>query len=311
MAPRNQDFAQELARFGPAASTSPLSPSDARAYTWTLATGHYENFPVVSLLLPRRLRQHFANVYAYCRWSDDLADEVGDSGKSLELLTWWRTQLDECFAGRARHPVFIALVDTIERFSIPKQPFSDLIDAFCRDQSQTRYGDFADLRNYCRGSADPVGRIVLYLGECWTEENAIYSDYVCTGLQLINFWQDVGVDVDKGRIYLPAEECARYQVAEADILAKRMTSAFANLLRFEVYRAREFLEIGLPLAQNMPSGLKSPIAMFAEGGLAICRKIEQVGYNVFESRPKLRKWDGPKIVLRAWFRPWIDSLLMD
>lgn len=310
MGQRVAAFADELARYGPDAARA-VDPVAARAYTWKLATTHYENFPVVTRLLPQRLRQHFANVYAYCRWADDLADEVPDAAQSLTLLDWWQSQLNECFVGRTCHPVYVALAETIQRFAIPKQPFSDLLVAFRRDRVQTRYAHFADLRSYCRGSADPVGRIVLYLAESYDDENAILSDYVCTGLQLVNFWQDVGRDVALGRIYLPAEERDRFGVLEADILAQRLTPALKALLAFEVDRAREFLEIGMPLARRLPLRLRVPIALFAEGGLTICRKLDRVGYNVFEARPRLGKWDGPGLLLRAWFRPWIENLLKD
>ena len=176
---------------------------------------HYENFTVASRLLPRRLRQHVCNIYAYCRWADDLADEIGDPQRSLALLDWWETQLRDCYDGRAAHPVFIALSETIRKFDIPAEPFLDLLVAFRQDQRVTRYETIDQVLEYCRCSANPVGRLVLYLGRCHTPERARLSDSICTGLQLANFCQDVARDWDRGRIYLPQADCRRFGYDEA------------------------------------------------------------------------------------------------
>lgn len=293
------EFAIELAGLGPEAPPRKWSLEQAQGYTRNLADTHYENFPVVSVFVPKPLRQHFANIYAYCRWSDDLADEVGDQERSLELLDWWQWELDLCYLGQANHPVMVALAETVERFEIPKQPFIDLLTAFRRDQRQTRYDTFDDLVDYCRCSADPVGRLVLYLCERYNGERAALSDAVCTGLQLANFWQDVSRDIDKGRIYLPREDRVRFGVDEADLVARRFTPQFAELLRFEVDRAEALLRRGRPLARQMPGRLKIVIAMFAEGGLAILEKIRRIEYNVLDRRPKLTKWDMACVAARS------------
>src|SRR4051794_22415222 len=198
-------FAEELARFGPDARHPPLSLSQARAYCARLTHGHYENFSVVSWLLPRRLHRPFHSVYAYCRWADDLADETGGGPRALELLRWWKRQLLRCYEGEATHPVFIALLPTIRAFRIPPRPFLDLLFAFEQDQLVKRYPSYEQLLDYCRCSANPVGRLVLYLCGLFTPERAELSDRVCTGLQLANFWQDVARDWDIGRVYLPEE----------------------------------------------------------------------------------------------------------
>jgi squalene synthase HpnC len=268
-------------------------------YTQQLASTHYENFPVLTRFVPARLRQHFANVYAYCRWSDDLADEVAGHQQSLELLDWWQQQLEAAYRGRPQHPVMVALAETVKAFSIPQEPFLDLLTAFRRDQMQNRYATFANVCEYCDHSANPVGRLVLYLCERYSDERAALSDAVCTGLQLTNFWQDVANDAEKDRIYIPGEDLAHFGVSEAEILGRRFTAKFGRLLEFEVGRAREYLLAGLPLACEMRGRLRIVVAMFAHGGLAILRKIGSVGYNVLDSRPVLNKWDTCPIAARA------------
>src|SRR5579863_9135508 len=218
--------------------------ADAQEYCQRLARSHYENFSVASWFLPKRLQQDFFNVYAYCRISDDLGDEVGDPNASLELLDQWQAELEACYTGTPRHPVFVALSDTVHRFDIPKQTFADLLTAFRQDQTTTRYSTFDDLLGYCRYSANPVGRLVLYVCGYRDDERQALSGSTCTALQLANFWQDVSVDYAKGRIYLPLEDLRRFGVSEADIAAQRNTSAFCNLMRFEVERARDWFQRG-------------------------------------------------------------------
>jgi squalene synthase HpnC len=300
----------DLERWGPSADAASLSLSEAETYTHRLATSHYENFPVVSRLLPRHLRQHFANVYAFCRWADDLGDETGDREQSLTLLAWWREQLRDCYAGRCVHPVFVALQETIHRYQIPIEPFDNLISAFEQDQHVTRYDTFEQLQDYCRRSADPVGRIVLYLCERHSERNVAWSDSICTGLQLTNFWQDVARDYDIGRVYLPGEDRLRFGYTD-DALASRTTNAqFLELMRFQVERARQMLQAGLPLAAALPGRLGLCIDLFARGGLAVLNKIERQNYRVWEQRPKLSRFDLLRLTagvsvnrLLAPFRP--------
>ena len=280
---------EQLAVWGPGVDSPNVSLADAQAYARTLATAHYENFPVVTWALPKALHQHFYNVYAFCRWADDLADEVGDRARSLELLSWWRDELKECYAGGPRHPVFVALAPTIARFGIPEQPFADLISAFEQDQTVTEYETYPQLQDYCRRSADPVGRIVLYLCERFTPQNAAWSDSVCTGLQLANFWQDVARDYDIGRVYLPREDRRRFDYSDADLAARTTNPQFLELMQFEVARARELLLAGRPLIATMPGRLQADIDLFISGGLAILREIERIGFRVWERRPVVTK----------------------
>jgi squalene synthase HpnC len=263
----------------------------AQRYCSRLARSHYENFSVASLLLPRRLLPHFHAVYAYCRWSDDLGDETGGGQHALNLLGEWRTELLRCYQGRPSHPITIALGHTIQRFRIPPQPFLDLIRAFEQDQVVKRYETYDQLLGYCRCSANPVGHLVLYLCESFDEERARLSDFVCTGLQLANFWQDVARDLDIGRVYLPGEDRQRFRYSDADLAARRFTPAFAELLRFEVERARQLFYQGVPLVEKMPRDVRTDIELFIGGGLAILKKIEELGFDVWKTRPVLAKWD--------------------
>lgn len=262
---------------------------EAEQYCERLARMHYENFPVVSWLLPKRLHQEFFNVYAFCRWADDLGDEVGDRALALELLGWWWKELDDCYAGQVRHPVFVALRGTIERFRLPIDPFRDLISAFEQDQRVTDYRTYAELLDYCQRSANPVGRIVLRLGECDTPENVNWSDLICTGLQLANFWQDVARDHVIGRLYLPQEDRERFGYTAQQLAQQRSTPEFIELLRFEVARARELLLAGQPLVRSVPSWLELDIDLFIQGGLRILKEIETIRFQVWESRPVVRK----------------------
>lgn len=282
-----------------AAATPVPTLTDAELYCRAIATSHYENFPVVSWLLPPQLHQHFYNVYAFCRWSDDLGDELGDRDLSTRALHWWRGELEQCLRGETRHPVFVALRGTIERFQIPAQPFHDLITAFEQDQVVVTYHTFEQLRGYCRCSADPVGRIVLYLCEQFSEQNAAWSDSICTGLQLANFWQDVSRDLDIGRIYLPLEDCERFGYSIDHLRQRHSTPQFIELMRFEVDRAREMLLSGLPLVPQLPGRLQVDIDLFAHGGLCILNRIASIGYRVLEQRPVVRKFDVLQLLLAA------------
>jgi squalene synthase HpnC len=295
-------FFQDLNRYGPEApAAAPLSLRQARKYCRRLARGHYENFAVASLLLPWRLRRHFCNVYAYCRWADDLADETGDSQKSLALLAWWERQLRDCYQGRAVHPVFIALKETIDRFKIPIEPLIDLLVAFRQDQRVTRYETIGHLLEYCRYSANPVGRLVLYLGECFSTERAKLSDAVCTGLQLANFCQDVAQDWRRGRIYLPQTDCRRYGFTEAMFAAERCNDAFRQLLGAQVDQAEGFLNSGLPLIRRLPKALQLDVALFVHGGLAILKAIRQQNFDVWSRRPTVAKSQKLGLLFQCWW----------
>jgi len=281
---------------------------EAEHYCRDLATSHYENFPLASWLLPRSLHQHFYNVYAFCRWADDLGDETGDPQLSLELLSWWRNELDACFLGDCRHPVFVALRPTLDRFHIPRQPFDDLISAFEQDQTVQEYQTCPQLLDYCTRSANPVGRIVLHLCGQTSEQHFLWSDSICTGLQLANFWQDVARDLDIGRIYLPAEDRVRYGVTRDDLLARRTTDGFPALMEELVTRARSLLISGLPLVEHLPGRLQVDIELFARGGLCILDRIRQIGYRVLDRRPVVTKRDAARLFVACTGRAFLRSL---
>jgi squalene synthase HpnC len=288
-------FAHHLARFGPYRSYAPVSRGPARAYCARLARTHYENFSVASLLLPRSLLRHFHCVYAYCRWADDLADETVGGAEALKLLRWWREELMECYGGRPHHPVMVALHETIREFGIPPDPFINLLFAFEQDQLIKRYQTFAQLLQYCRYSANPVGHLVLYLCRSYDERRAGLADSICTGLQLTNFWQDVARDLDMGRVYLPEEDQRRFGYSEDDLQARRYNLNFMDLLAYLIERTRDLFYRGEPLAEQVPPEAQADITLFLRGGLAILRKIERQQYNVWKRRPVLGKWE--KLVL--------------
>jgi squalene synthase HpnC len=275
------------------------SLEQSQAYCRRLARSHYENFSVATWFLPRRLRQHFFNVYAYCRISDDLGDEVGDAAASLQLLDQWETELEACYNGTPRHPVFVALAETVQTFEIPRQPFADLLRAFRQDQKVTRYATFDDVIGYCRYSANPVGHLVLYLSGYRDQERQELSNFTCSALQLANFWQDVSVDFSKGRIYLPLEDLARFGVAEGDIAHLKNTRAFCEMMRFEVARARVWFEKGLPLTGKVDRELAIDIELFTRGGQEILHAIERQGYAVLGSRPVISRPRKLALVARA------------
>ena len=275
------------------------TPAEAREYCARLARTHYENFSVASWFLPRRLRQDFYNVYAYCRISDDLGDEVGDAAASLELLDEWQRELHACYEGTPKHPVFVALAETVRLYDIPKHEFSDLLIAFRQDQSVTRFETFDDVLAYCHYSANPVGHLVLYLCGYRDPERQQLSDYTCTALQLANFWQDVSVDYAKGRIYLPLEDLRRFGVSEEAIRDGENTSAFREMMRFEVDRAREWFTQGLPLIAKVDRKLAIDIELFSRGGQEILNAIERQHYAVLGRRPAISKTRKLALVARA------------
>ncbi|MFB3814551.1 MAG: squalene synthase HpnC [Terriglobales bacterium] len=311
------------------------SLADAQAYCERLAKSHYENFSVVTWFLPKHLHHHFYSVYAYCRMSDDLGDEVGNPQLSLALLDEWQAELNATYASLAgepvahgdtqlgerktengerishretgngeretapRHPVFIALRETVREYQVPPQPFDDLLKAFRQDQTVTRYETFDDLLGYCRYSANPVGRLVLYVCGYRDEQRQQLSDYTCTALQLANFWQDVTLDYAKGRIYLPLEDLDRFGVSESDIAQRRATSQFRELMRFQVERARDWFARGLPLVGMVDRSLAIDIELFTRGGLAILDAIEHAGFDVLKARPALSKTRKLCLVARA------------
>ena len=286
----------------PAARGQLYSLDQARSYTRWLATRHYENFHVVSFLLPKRLHQDFYNVYAYCRWADDLGDEMGDCAESLRLLDWWGRELDAMYDGETTHPVFVALRPTVEKYGIPRQPFADLIQAFIQDQTVTRYASFEELFAYCRYSANPVGRLVLYLCGYSDAERQSLSDATCTALQLANFWQDVTVDLLKDRVYIPLDIMARHGYTVDDLFARRFTPGFREVMREIVGVARDLFHKGLPLARRVDRRLALDLDLFSRGGLRVLDKIEQQGYDVLRARPAISKVERVGLLVQSLAR---------
>ncbi|MCU1326187.1 MAG: Squalene/phytoene synthase [Bryobacterales bacterium] len=276
---------------------------EAERYTRWLATGHYENFHVVSFLLPKHLHQDFYNVYSYCRWADDLGDEIGDPQESLRLLRWWSGELERMYeGGEATHPVFVALRGTAKKYGIPKQPFADLITAFIQDQTVTRYENWAGVLGYCVNSANPVGRLVLYLcGYCDSERQRL-SDATCTGLQLANFWQDVTVDQLKDRVYLPMDLLARHNYTVDELFAHKLDERFRGVMKEAVEYARGFFLTGLPLVGMVNRRLSLDLDLFSRGGLLILDKIERRGYDVLSARPKVSKGERVRLLISALVR---------
>ena len=275
------------------------SLSEALAYCERLAHTHYENFSVATWFLPRRFRPHFYSIYAYCRISDDLGDEVGNQQLSLQLLDEWEAELNACYLGKVRHPVFVALAETIKACDIPVDPFANLLKAFRQDQTTARYQSFENLLGYCQNSANPVGRLVLYACGYRDAERQALSDFTCTALQLANFWQDVLVDYVKGRIYLPLNDMSRFGVSEGVVASGRATPEFLRLMEFEVERARDWFEQGLPLIAKVDRELAIDIELFTRGGQAILEAIEKQNFDVLRARPTISKLRKLALVARA------------
>ncbi|MCH9654489.1 MAG: squalene synthase HpnC [Planctomycetes bacterium] len=314
-------FEQELTAWGPESpyfqgTDAPVSLKQAQHYCRKVALGHYENFPVVSWALPRELRSHFFNVYAFCRWADDLGDEVQGADASLKLLNWWRSQLEHCYQmisgtqgdddpgspDMRLHPVFIALKPTIVEFDLPQQAFEDLIQAFEQDQRLCEYQTFEQLLEYCQKSANPVGRLVLHLCRTVSPHTLAWSDSICTGLQLANFWQDVSRDFAIGRVYLPVEDCQRFGYTRAQLESNEYNEHFEKLMQFEVHRARQFLLDGLPLIPHLPGRLQMDIDLFARGGLNILNRIEGLQFDVWKKRPVVSRFDFTLLLLQSFLR---------
>jgi phytoene synthase len=260
------------------------------SFEWclALASSHYENFPVASRLLPRSVRPHVAAVYAFARIADDIADEPGmEESERLDKLEGWRDGLDRAYHGDADHPAFIALSRTIREYDLPQQLFSDLLSAFRQDVTVGRYETFGDLLEYCRRSANPVGRIVLRLFGYRSDELDRESDAICTALQLTNFWQDVGVDASHDRLYVPREDLRRYNCREDLILARRSQEPFGRLMAFEVDRTRAIFRGGIHLPEAVRQPLRAELRLTWLGGMRILDKIERSEYTILENRPTL------------------------
>jgi squalene synthase HpnC len=275
------------------------SPDAAQQYTQWLATHHYENFNVVSWLLPKELHQHFYNVYAYCRWADDLGDEIPAKERALELLSWWETELDACYEGRPSHPVFVALRETVIAKDVPKQPFGHLLKAFRQDQVVKRYPTWDAVLDYCVYSANPVGRLVLYLCGYRDERRQQLSDATCTALQLANFWQDVSRDLEKGRIYIPLDRAAAHGLSEQDIVGRKFDQRYVSLMKELIKYTRELFEKGMPLSKKVEGKLSVDLEMFSRGGMAVLDAIEKMGYDTLHRRPEVSKAKQVRLLGRA------------
>ncbi len=279
---------------------APATAAEAQAFTWKLAHRHYENFSVVSALLPKRLRQDFCNVYAFCRIADDLGDEVGDRDTSLRLLGQFRDQVHQMYAGKPGSITFAALASTVERYQIPPGPFLDLIDAFEQDQRVDRYDTFGQVQEYCRRSADPVGRLVLYVCGYRDDVRQQLSDCTCTALQLANFWQDVRRDiVDRNRVYLPRETMAHFGVTEQQLREGPVTAGYRAAIRFECDRATALLDRGEGLLPLLDDAVRPQVSLFGQGGRAILAAIRRQDYDTLTSRPTVSRWSKGQLVLRA------------
>jgi squalene synthase HpnC len=273
--------------------------AEAQQYCRELAESHYENFHVASWLLPKRLRPHFHSIYAYYRISDDLGDEVGSQAQALALLDLWQEQLDACYRGEVKHPVFVALRETILTCDIPKEPFADLLTAFRQDQTVTRYASMGDLLGYCRYSANPVGRLVLYACGYRDEERFALSDETCSALQLANFWQDVREDFGRGRIYLPQDDMAAAAVDERMLANRQATAAFQRLMREQIAYTRAMFARGTKLVGMVDRGLAVDLDLFTRGGVEILRAVEASDYDVLLGRPAISKLRKAMLLLHA------------
>jgi len=266
-----------------------------------MSVGHYENFPVASVLLPAALRRPVTLIYRFARTADDFADE-GDLApqERLALLAGYRAELRRLEAGLSpESPLFRELGGVVAAHRLPLAPFHDLLDAFSQDVSKQRYTSFAELMDYCRRSADPVGRLMLGLYGESDARNIVCSDAICSALQLTNFWQDVEIDFRKNRIYLPQDDMARFGVSEDQIAAGDPSGGWWDLMRFQIERARSMMLAGAPLATRLPGRVGLEIRAVVQGGLRVLEKLERQRGNVFRRRPVLRAWDWPLMLARA------------
>ncbi len=272
----------------------------AERFTHDLAHSHYENFSVVTFLVPRKVRQDFCNIYAFCRTADDLGDELGNRELSLDWLTRLKRLTRECFDGKADVALFQALSASIRRHDLQPGPFLDLIDAFEQDQRVTRYATFDQVVDYCRRSANPVGRLVLHVAGYRDEQRAALSDKTCTALQLANFWQDVRRDiVERDRIYIPRDSMARFGVDEAQIREFRCDDHFRGLMRFEVDRTQKLFDEGEALLPMLKGWARGQVSLFGQGGQLVLQSIRRQNYNTLTRRPRLSKWQKVRLIMGA------------
>jgi squalene synthase HpnC len=280
-----------------------MTLTEAQAECRRICYGHYENFPVASILVPKPLRQHVCNIYAFARTADDFADEARFAGQRAERLAEWRAWTEECYRGIYRHPIFIALAETVREFSLPSNLLLDLITAFQMDVEKSRYANFDEVLFYCRHSANPVGRLILALFGYRNPEWEFWSDEICTALQLANFWQDVAVDLQKDRIYLPQDEMAQYGVTEAQLSSGKMNDKLCALMQFQVNRTQQLFNRGIPLCMAvLHKRLRMELKCTWWGGATILQRIRDNRYDVFR-RPTITWWDKGKILWKS-LRPF-------
>jgi phytoene synthase len=278
-------------------------------YCEDIAKGHYENFPVASLLLPKEKRKYVYAIYAFARAADDFADEEGIEGgvpKRLALLDEWNEKLKDCYSGKAYDPIFIALGKTVIDNEIPIKPLEDLLSAFRQDVVKNRYETFDEVLDYCTRSANPVGRLVLMIFGCHDEEFFKYSDKICTALQLTNFWQDVEVDIRKDRVYLPQTDMDMYGYTIKELGLKQFNDKFKELMKFEVERTEKLFDEGRKLLEMTAKDentkkLSKELKLTWLGGTAILKKIKELDYNVLTARPQITGLDKIKIFLSSRF----------
>ncbi|MGD0337712.1 MAG: squalene synthase HpnC [Bacteroidota bacterium] len=287
----------------PSSEERTFNLKEAYAYCERVTRRHYENFPVASFLLPGEKRRHLYSIYAFARGADDLADEGNiPAVERIVHLTQWQQLLDQSYAGKSSHPVFVALGQTVRELDIPKEYFSALLAAFRQDVIKQRYETFDELIEYCKNSANPVGRIVLHIFGYRDENLYRYSDFICTGLQLANFWQDLEIDLAKNRIYIPLEDMVRFDYNEGELTAKRATPEFRRLMQLQIERTRALFSAGYRLTQLVGKDLRTELRLTWFGGIKILEKIEQMDYNVFGRRPRLHLWDVPGLIIHALSR---------
>lgn len=280
-----------------------LSVDASFRYCEQLARDHYENFPVGSVLIPRRSRKHVYSIYAFARTADDFADEGYDGDISdatrLARLDEWQKKLEDSYRGVADDPVFIALSETVKELRLPLKLFEDLLSAFKQDVTKTRYRDFDEVLDYCSRSANPVGRLILLLFDYRDEKLHRMSDDVCTGLQLANFWQDVSIDIRKDRIYLPADEMAHYGVTEDDLRSGRFTERYASLMKYQVERTHEIFNRGRMLPGLVGGRLAVELRLTWLGGMRILERIEEQGYDTLRSKPMITSLDKIRLIVQS------------
>jgi squalene synthase HpnC len=291
--------------------SQPCSPAEAFAYCERLARAHYENFPVGSLLVPKNKRKHVYSIYAFARTADDFADECYENGlneaQRLSSLDDWEGKLEACYRGEANHPIFIALAETTRELKLPARLFHDLLSAFRQDIIKRRYANFDEVLNYCTRSANPIGRLVLLLFDYRNERLFQLSDQICTGLQLANFWQDVAIDIDKDRIYLPQDEMEHYGVKVDDLRERRFDHYYAELLRFQVERTKEFFQRGSRLPDLVNGRLSFELRLTWFGGMRILERIEGLDYDTLRTRPKITKADKFRVLVRSLIKSSVLS----